>query len=74
MNAQPHLIARVRPDLARTEQELSCHLFPLPPAGQVPESLRAYCGFDITPGRAERLDGPVGMPCMPCLLRAALTA
>ncbi|QUH01059.1 hypothetical protein HUO13_09695 [Saccharopolyspora erythraea] len=74
MNAQPHLIARVRPELARTERELSCHLFPLPADGTLPASLRAYCGFDIVPGQAEQLDGPAGMPCMPCLLQAALAS
>ncbi|MFC7342174.1 hypothetical protein [Saccharopolyspora griseoalba] len=71
----PHLIARVRAEFARTEHEKSCHFFPLPPDGdgELPETLRAYCGFEIAPGQAEAFEGPVGMPCLTCLMAAALS-
>lgn len=71
MNERPHLIARVRPEFARNEQEKSCHFFPVPD-GPLPAILHAYCGFGIVPGQAEALDGPAGMPCMHCLMAAAL--
>ncbi|MFD0922148.1 hypothetical protein [Saccharopolyspora rosea] len=74
MEPRPHLIARVHPRLARTEQEKSCHFFPLPVDGSRPESLEAYCGFRIVPGQAEALEGPTGMPCMHCLMTAALAS
>jgi len=67
------LIARILPQLARTEQERSCHFFPLPEDGSVPSELSAYCGFRITPGQAEALPGPTGMPCVACLLTVAVT-
>jgi hypothetical protein len=72
MSAQPHLIARVRAEFARSEQDKSCHFFPLPDDGSLPEMLHAYCGFGIVPGQAEALNGPAGMPCVHCLLAAAL--
>ncbi|MBB5152973.1 hypothetical protein [Saccharopolyspora phatthalungensis] len=74
MTDRPHLIARVRAEFARSEQEKSCHFFPLPEENSLlPSRLRAYCGFAIVPGQAETLDGPAGMPCVHCLLVAALT-
>jgi hypothetical protein len=30
--------------------------------------LHAYCGATITPGQAELLDRPKGMPCVTCIL------
>ncbi|GAA2350175.1 hypothetical protein GCM10009854_29930 [Saccharopolyspora halophila] len=75
MGPVPHLIARVRAEFARTEQDKSCHFFPLPRDndGELPPTLRAYCGFDIVPGQAEAFEGPVGMPCLTCLMAAALS-
>ncbi|WP_433871841.1 hypothetical protein [Saccharopolyspora sp. CA-218241] len=74
MSGQPHLIARVLPEYARNEQDKSCHFFPLPAGGgPLPESLRAYCGFHITPGVAEALEGPAGMPCTTCLVTATIS-
>ncbi|MGI8310787.1 hypothetical protein [Saccharopolyspora hattusasensis] len=73
MNARPHLIARVRAEFARSEQDKSCHFFPLPDDGELPAMLYAYCGFGIVPGQAEALDRPAGMPCLPCLMAAALS-
>ncbi|MCI2420968.1 hypothetical protein MOQ72_26340 [Saccharopolyspora sp. K220] len=72
MTTRPHLIARVRAEFARSEQDKSCHFFPLPEDDSLPPILRAYCGFGIVPGQAEALDGPAGMPCMQCLMTAAL--
>jgi hypothetical protein len=72
MHRPPHVLARVLPEHARTEQDRSCHIFPLPEPGEFPELLRAYCGFVITPGQAERLSAPTGMPCMPCMLMTVL--
>ena len=31
MSARTHVVARVRRELARTERDHSCHVFPLPP-------------------------------------------
>ncbi|MEV4643740.1 hypothetical protein [Saccharopolyspora sp. NPDC049426] len=73
MTSIPHLIARVRPEFARSEQDKSCHFFPLPNGDPLPDTLRAYCGFSIAPGQAEALDGPAGMPCLGCLMAAALS-
>jgi hypothetical protein len=72
MDAQPHVLARVLPEIARTERDKSCHVFPLPAIGLLPEVLRAYCGFTITPGQAERLEAPTGMPCLSCLLMGSM--
>lgn len=72
MSSRPHLIARVHAEHARTEQDRSCHFFPVPIDGEHPAELRAYCGYSITPGVAEALDGPAGIPCMPCLMTAAI--
>ncbi|GAA0532080.1 hypothetical protein [Saccharopolyspora thermophila] len=72
MDAPPHVIARVRGEYARSERDRSCHFFPLPQDSTLPSVLRAYCGFDIMPGQAEALDGPAGMPCLRCLMAAAL--
>ncbi|MDA3629372.1 hypothetical protein OU415_28355 [Saccharopolyspora sp. WRP15-2] len=74
MISQPHLIARVRAELARGERDRSCHFFPLPAEGSMPSVLHAYCGFAIRPGEAEPLDAPVGMPCTSCLMAAALSS
>lgn len=73
MNARPHLIARVRAEFARNEQDKSCHFFPVPDGDPLPAMLYAYCGFGIVPGQAEALDGPAGMPCLQCLMTAALS-
>ncbi|TDD43750.1 hypothetical protein [Saccharopolyspora elongata] len=73
MNPQPHFMARVRAEFARSEQDKSCHFFPLPADGPLPPMLYAYCGFGILPGEAEALDGPAGMPCLQCLMAAALS-
>ncbi|GAA4613722.1 hypothetical protein [Saccharopolyspora hordei] len=74
MISQPHFIARVRVEHARGERDRSCHFFPLPTGGTTPPVLRAYCGFTIQPGQAESLDAPTGMPCLGCLMAAALSS
>ncbi|HEY0499494.1 MAG TPA: hypothetical protein VGD48_27360 [Kutzneria sp.] len=61
-------MARLRPEFARGERERCCHLFPVPLPGSVPKMLHAYCGATITPGQAELLDRPKGMPCVTCIL------
>lgn len=76
MSARTHVIARVRPELARSERDHSCHVFPLPDGasftGDSPESLEAYCGYEIAPGEAEVLDAPNGLPCTACLLSSMI--
>jgi hypothetical protein len=74
MDAPPHVIARVLPELARTERDRTCHVFPIPADEPAPATLRAYCGFEIAPGQAERLDSPGGMPCVVCLLIVAVAS
>ncbi len=70
---QPQLLARVHPEIARTEQDMTCHVFPLPEDGTSPTTLRAHCGFEIVPGQAQRLEGPDGMPCTACLMTSMLS-
>lgn len=75
MSARTHVIARVRPELARTERDHSCHVFPLPEdaaGGSPPASLHAYCGYSIAPGQAEVLEAPNGLPCTACLISSML--
>lgn len=77
MSARTHVIARARPELARTERDHSCHVFPLPegalPGEESPPGLlQAYCGYSISPGRAEMLDTPNGLPCTTCLLSSMI--
>lgn len=73
MNDQPRLLARVHPEIARTEQDMACHIFPLPTDGTMPATLHAFCGFDIVPGQAQHLEAPDGMPCLSCLMASMLT-
>ncbi|MFC0548427.1 hypothetical protein [Kutzneria chonburiensis] len=61
-------MARLRPEFARGERERCCHLFPVPLPDSAPRMLHAYCGATITPGQAELLDRPKGMPCVTCIL------
>jgi hypothetical protein len=61
-------MARLRPEFARGERERCCHLFPVPLPGSAPKMLHAYCGATVTPGQAELLDRPKGMPCVTCIL------
>jgi hypothetical protein len=49
------------------ERERSCHLVPAPDPGTTPEYLTTYCGRQIAPDSAERLDYMQGTPCEVCL-------
>lgn len=69
----PQLLARVHPENARTEQDMTCHVFPLPVDGTTPTTLRAHCGFEIAPGQAQRLEKIDGMPCTACLMTSMLS-
>ena len=70
---RPQLLARVHPENARTEQDMTCHVFPLPVDGTTPTTLRAHCGFEIAPGQAQRLEKIDGMPCTACLMTSMLS-
>lgn len=70
---RPQLLARVHPESARTEQDMTCHVFPLPVDGTPPATLRAHCGFEIAPGQAQRLEALDGMPCTVCLMTSMLS-
>lgn len=70
---RPQLLARVHPENARTERDMTCHVFPLPVDGTTPATLRAHCGFEIAPGQAQRLEKIDGMPCTVCLMTSMLS-
>lgn len=76
MSARTHVIARVHRELAQSERDHSCHVFPLPAEadfpGDSPKTLEAYCGYTIAPGEAEVLEVPSGLPCTACLLSSML--
>lgn len=61
------------------ETRRTVHLVPLPQlaettpgkaAAKLPEQLTALCGQTFSPGEAEQLNEPRGMPCERCVLRA----
>jgi hypothetical protein len=74
----PMLLVRLWPRLPNGEvvgeSRRVCHLVPVPNVVDVPEVLRAYCGQQIAPGTAERLNRVCGMPCEPCLARSPVPA
>lgn len=72
MNTQAHLVARVATPFARTERDKSCHFFPIPLGESLPESLHAFCGFEVSSRIIEQFDAPHGMPCVACMLLAQL--
>jgi hypothetical protein len=59
-------IARAIPGSIGETRRVS-HIFQLPPDGETPESLTAYCDASFVPGELELLDGPTGTPCVSCL-------
>jgi hypothetical protein len=70
--ADRHVLARLLPEFTRGHSDRSCHVFPVSTDEGWPEVLHAYCGLAIASEQAERLESPVGMPCVVCLLRMAV--
>lgn len=65
------VLVRLRPGVVGETRRV-CHVVPVQLGGSVPEFLTAYCGLRIEAGTADLLDGPTGMPCVPCLVRMPL--
>jgi hypothetical protein len=63
----PVLLVRLLPGLVGETRRV-VHVVPVPAAHVMPDVLTAYCGLQIKPNEAERLDRPTGMPCEPCAL------
>jgi hypothetical protein len=43
------------------------HVFPVPPEGEMPSRLAAFCGAGFGRGELEMLEELSGMPCVSCL-------
>jgi hypothetical protein len=53
------------------ESRRTVHVVRLPQGNEVSDTLTAYCGEQIDPGKAEMLPELTGMPCNRCLLNAS---
>jgi hypothetical protein len=65
---RPVILVRFKPGVVG-ESRRTIHVVPIP-NGEVPIELTALCGQVFTPGAAERVNSPLGMPCDICLFVA----
>jgi hypothetical protein len=67
------MIVRARRGVVR-ESKRVCHIVPIPdtPDDAVPDFLTSYCGTRLLAGQNELVHGPMGMPCLECLVTAPI--